>query len=159
MKKLYLLSCATVLFSQTMVLAQQWVKRVNGTGNSMDAITAMAVDKAGNVYVTGYSFSGANDNDYVTIKYNSSGVQQWLARYNGPGSGSDVPASVFVDNSGYVYVTGSSDALPGTYIDNDAATVKYSPQGVQLWVARYAGTLARADAGNAIKVDASGNVY
>ena len=159
MKKLYVLSCATLLFSQTMVSAQQWVKRVNGTGNGVDAITAMVVDKSGNVYVTGYSFSGANDNDYVTIKYNSSGVQQWLARYNGPGNGSDVPTSVFVDNSGYVYVTGSSDALTGAYIDNDAATVKYSAQGVQLWVARYAGALARADAGNAIKVDAAGNVY
>ena len=56
MKKLYFLSCATLLFSTSTIFAQQWVNRVNGTGNGMDAITAMVVDKAGNVYVTGYSF-------------------------------------------------------------------------------------------------------
>ena len=159
MKKLYFLSFLTLLFLPTLLIAQQWVNRVNGTGNGMDAITAMVVDKAGNVYVTGYAFNGTNDNDYVTIKYNTNGVQQWLAKYNGPGNGSDIPASLFVDKSGYVYVTGSSDALIGPFTDIDAATVKYSPQGVQVWVARYAGALGRADAGNAVKADASGNVY
>ena len=159
MKKFYFLTCALLLLAHATVFPQQWVKRVNGTGNNMDAITAMVVDKAGNVYVTGYSFSGANDNDYVTIKYNSSGVQQWLAKYDGPGNGSDKPASIFVDNSGYVYVTGSSDGLTGPFIDIDVATIKYSPQGTQVWAARYAGSLGRADAGNAIKVDAGGNVY
>ncbi len=111
MKKLYFLSFLTLLFLPTFMIAQQWVNRVNGTGNGMDAITAMVVDKAGNVYVTGYAFNGTNDNDYVTIKYNTNGVQQWLTKYNGPGNGNDIPTALFVDKSGYVYVTGSSDAL------------------------------------------------
>jgi uncharacterized delta-60 repeat protein len=159
MKKLLLLHLFAML-SCSFLFAQQWVTRYNGTGNGMDAIRAMVVDKAGNVYVTGYAYNGpASDNDYITIKYNTNGVQQWLAKYNGPGSGSDIPGSIFVDNAGYVYVTGSSDALTGTYIDDDVATIKYSPQGAQVWVARYAGTSARADAGNAVKADAAGNVY
>lgn len=145
--------------NSSIVLYAQWPARYNGTGNGMDAITGMVADDAGNVYVTGYSYSGANDNDYITIKYNTSGVQQWVARYNGPGNGSDVPGSIFVDVSGNVYVTGYSDKLTGYYIDNDAATIKYGPQGVQLWVARYDGGIQRADAGNAIKADGSGNVF
>jgi uncharacterized delta-60 repeat protein len=157
----YILLTFTVIADITAVFSQQqqWVNRVNGKGNGMDAITAMVVDKAGNVYVTGYLYSGANDNDYVTIKYNSAGVQQWRATYNGPGNGSDVPSSVFVDNAGNTYVTGTSDALTGTFIDDDVATVKYNSAGVQQWVARCAGSLGRADAGNAVKADAAGNVY
>src|SRR5437868_1652423 len=145
--------------NSSIVLYAQWPARYNGTGNGMDAISGMVTDGAGNVYVTGYSFSSVNDDDYITIKYNTNGVQQWLARYNGPGSGSDVPTSLFVDNTGNVYVTGYSDKLTGYFIDNDATTIKYSPQGAQLWVARYDGGIQRADAGNAVKTDASGNVF
>src|SRR5215467_3425473 len=102
---------------------------------------------------------GVNSDDYVTIKYNTGGVQQWIARYNGVGSGSDVPASIVVDAAGNVYVTGYSDGLTGNFVDNDATTVKYSPTGVQLWASSYNGPLKRNDAGAAVKVDGTGNVY
>src|SRR5260221_9733919 len=158
MKKILLVVLLSFINSAVLLFAQ-WPARYNGTGNGMDAITGMVADNAGNVYVTGYSFSGANDNDYITIKYNSSGVQQWLARYNGPGNGSDMPTAIFTDGSGNVYVTGHSDKLTGYFIDDDAATIKYNPQGVQQWVARYDGGIQRADAGSDIKTDASGNVF
>jgi hypothetical protein len=135
---------------------QLWTATYNGTGNGMDAITSMVTDNAGNVYVTGYAYSGATSYDFVTIKYNTNGVRQWLAKYNGPGSGADVPNSVFADDGGNVYVTGYSDALTGAYIDNDATTVKYSPTGMQLWVAWYDGGIQRSDAGAMVKADASG---
>jgi uncharacterized delta-60 repeat protein len=159
MKKLYIFSILALLIISTNVLAQQWVVRYNGTGNGIDAIKGMVVDNSGNVYVTGSSNSGANSDDYITIKYNTSGVQQWIARYNGVGSGSDVPASIFVDAGGNVYVTGYSDVLTGGYVDNDATTVKYSPTGTQLWASSYHGPQQRNDAGAAVKVDGSGNVY
>jgi len=119
----------------------------------------MVVDNSGNVYVTGYSYSSSTNNDYVTIKYNTGGSRLWLAKYNGPGSGSDVPNAIFVDKAGNVYVTGYSDALTGNFIDDDATTIKYSAQGTQLWAARYDGAVQRADAGSAVKTDGAGNVY
>ncbi len=139
--------------------SQQWVQTKNGTANFDDAATAVTTDNNGNVYVTGYLTITNHGADYVTIKYNSSGIQQWLKRYNGPGSGDDKPRAIFVDANANVYVTGISDAYPSYGLDNDVATVKYNSQGVQQWVARYDGNIIREDAGNAIKVDASGNVY
>ena len=159
MKKLYIFSGLILFVFSTNVFAQRWIVRYNGTGNAIDAIKGMSVDNSGNVYVTGSSNSGANSDDYITIKYNTSGLQQWIARYNGVGSGSDVPASIFVDATGNVYVTGYSDVLTGGYVDNDVTTVKYSPTGAQLWASSYHGPQQRNDAGAAVKVDANGNVY
>ena len=72
-----------------------------------EASHAIALDGAGNVYVTGRWPNGYPD--YGTIKYNSAGQQQWVARYNGPpGNGPDVATAIALDDSGNVYVTGSS---------------------------------------------------
>ncbi len=159
MKKLYIFPALVFLIITTNVFAQRWTVRYNGTGNSIDAVKGTIVDNSGNVYVTGSSNAGANSDDYITIKYNTNGVQQWIARYNGVGSGSDVPASIFVDAGGNVYVTGYSDVLTGGYVDNDATTVKYSAAGVQLWASSYHGPQQRNDAGCSVKAEGNGNVY
>ncbi len=90
---------------------QQWVQRYNGPANADDAAKSIAVDNSGNVYVTGASEGNgifSNYNDYATIKYNSSGDSVWVQRYNGPVNYEDYANSLAVDNSGNVYVTGSS---------------------------------------------------
>src|SRR6266576_3990501 len=64
---------------------QQWVKRYNGPGNSDDGTNgtnAIAVDSSGNVYVAGWS-AGTENTDYVVIKYNSNGDQQWAQGITG----------------------------------------------------------------------------
>ena len=77
----------------------------------------VALADAGHVFVTGSSFGG----DYVTTKFNSTGLQQWIQYYNGTGNSTDFPSSIAVDKSGNVYVTGSSSG-----IEYDYATIKYS---------------------------------
>src|SRR4029077_10484698 len=57
-----------------------WVAGYNGPGNNIDEAHAIGVDGQGNVYVAGQSF-GSGAFDYATIKYNSAGQQQWVARY------------------------------------------------------------------------------
>jgi len=133
---------------------QQWVARYNGPGNWNDVAHSIALDGSGNVYVTGYSTGTGTNDDYCTIKYNSSGVQQWVARYNGPGNWIDEAYSLAVDGSGNVYVTGYSY---GSGTSSDYCTIKYNSSGVQQWVARYNGP--GYDDANSIAVDGSGNVY
>lgn len=135
---------------------QHWVARYSGPGNDLDFGNAIAVDASGNVYVTGASFDSGTGFDYATIKYDSSGQQQWVARYNGPANADDEAYGIAVDSAGNVYVTGYS---AGSGTGNDYATVKYDSSGQQQWVARYDGPTSANDYANAIAIDASGNVY
>jgi len=132
---------------------QQWAVSYDGPGNGTDFPTAIAMDSSGDLCVTGYSLGSAGDFDCTTIKYNSAGEQQWVARYDGPGNSDDSGEAISVDASNNVYVTGDSFGL-----DNfDYATIKYNPDGEEVWVARYEGPWD--DFAGAISTDRSGNVY
>ncbi|GAG64817.1 unnamed protein product, partial [marine sediment metagenome] len=145
---------ATVKYDSSGV--EQWVARYNGPGNSWDYAYAIALDNSGNIYVTGYSGGSGTYEDYATVKYDSSGVEQWVARYNGPGNDWDRAYAIALDNSGNIYVTGGSRGS-GTYVDY--ATVKYDSSGVEQWVARCNGPGDSLDYAYAIALDNSGNVY
>jgi uncharacterized delta-60 repeat protein len=134
-----------------------WLRKYNGPVNKCDQACAIGLDSAGNVYVTGKSEGAENNFDFLTIKYSPAGVEQWTARYDNPtGNGWDMAYALAVDNSGNVYVTGSSYDLTTYY---DCATVKYNSAGAQQWVQRYSYEGNWSDEGNAITVDAAGNVY
>jgi uncharacterized delta-60 repeat protein len=134
---------------------QQWAALYNGPANLNDLANALSIDASGNVYVTGASQGIGTDFDYATVKYNSTGQQQWVARYVGP-TDDDEAQAVAVDNLGNVCVTGFSYHSSSSY---DYATVKYNSAGQQQWVARYDGPATKTDYAYAIAVDASGSVY
>ena len=134
---------------------EQWSQSYNGTGNYNDAATSIAIDDAKNVYVTGYSYGMGTLNDFATVKYNTNGVQQWIARYNGPGNDNDIITAITVFNN-EIYVTGQSAGSGTAY---DYATIKYNSSGVQQWIARYNGPSNSNDGATAITTDALGNVY
>jgi hypothetical protein len=134
---------------------QQWVARYDGLGNSTDAANDIAVDGQGNVYVTGYSSGATVYYDYATIKYNSLGVQQWAARYNGPADDWDYAVALAVDGQGNVYVTGGSNGS-GNF---DYVTIKYDSNGDSVWVSRYNGPANSSDMAKDLVIDGQGNVY
>jgi len=136
------LFCATIKYNAAG--EQLWVAEYHGGGGA-DEPAAIVVDKAGNVYVTGTT-QICPGSDYLTLKYNSAGQEQWVARYYGPQEHLDAAKAIDVDNSGNVYVTGRSFS--------DYATIKYNAAGQQQWVAREVG-----GEGNAIALDGAGNVY
>jgi YVTN family beta-propeller protein len=134
-----------------------WVRRYTGTeGIGNDFAYAIAIDSADNVYVTGKSWGGPSFNDnYATIKYDSSGTQQWVARYNAMNY-ADAAYAIAVDSEHNAYVTGTSHGRGALH---DYATIKYDVDGQQQWVARYHGPGNADDVSNAIAVDSSGSVY
>lgn len=144
-----------------------WAVRYSGSSaTSNDRGKALSLDAFGNVYVTGRSTGTDGLADFVTIKYNPKGEQQWLARYNGGTSSVDFPNALALDRSGNVVVTGeshgnilSTDVLRSS-CKGDFATVKYSPSGQQIWAAKYNGAANCDDYAPVIAVDRFyGNVY
>ena len=131
-----------------------WTLRYDGPAGGDDFGYGLTVDSSGNVFVTGESSNGAN-NDWATIKYSSAGVPLWTNRYNGPGNGDDYGFGVAVDNGGNVFVAGASTAINGY---SDFATIKYSNGGVPLWTNHYNGPGNREDGGSVVTLDGSGNV-
>jgi uncharacterized delta-60 repeat protein len=132
-----------------------WIARLNGPLNSFCEATATTIDVFGNVYVTGkYCYLGMTS-DYATVKYNSTGAQQWVAQYDGPTESHDVANAFAIDSSGNMYITGISEDS----VNSDYSTVKYNSAGVQQWVARYDGVNGFFTKGAAVTVDASGYVY
>ena len=140
--------------------AEQWVARYDGPnanlGTDQDLARAIAVDASGNIYVTGGSTAGDQVFDYATVKYDATGVEQWVARYDGPASGHSLARAIIVGASGNVYVTGQSGDFSNL---NDYATVKYNSSGVEQWASRYDSQFSGTGAGVAMAVDGAGNVY
>ncbi len=134
----------------------QWKMEYNGTGNGLDEARSVAVDTAGNVYVTGWSNAGAHY-DISTVKYNGAGVQKWAVNFNGATNGLDDGYVVLCDKMGSVYVVGGSDSSATT--GEDYITIKYDTLGVKKWHRRYTFNGLNPDAAYAATLDATGNIY
>ena len=133
-----------------------WVRRYNGVSNGQDWAFDLAIDSAGNVCVTGFSWDGTSKQDYATIKYDPDGSTLWERRYNGPGNYYDFAFALAVDGSGNVYVTGIGAA---NVSNTDYTTIKYSPEGDSLWTRSYKGPGDNSDEAYAVAIDNAGNVY
>lgn len=132
--------------------SQQWAMTYNGstTMDILDKAVGVKLDGAGNVYVTGRSYG--NGDDIVTIKYNSSGVQQWESRYD---SGWDERATAMaVDSAGNSYIAGLTYRGGAPSI----LALKYDTNGTQLWATDYSGSTSET-LPSAVAIDGSGNVY
>jgi hypothetical protein len=143
--------------------ALMWEKRYSGPSNSDNFMTALVLDRGGNVIVTGSSTgrSAATSDpseDFYTVKYAAAdGTVLWDRHYNGPGDRRDSPHAVTVDSSGNVFVTGTSQNGGSPY-NHMFYTAKYAAaDGALLWEKRYNGPAKVHDVPQAITVDAFGN--
>jgi hypothetical protein len=135
---------------------QLWTARYNGQADQADYARAIAVDKEGNVYVTGESESSRTGTDFATVKYDNNGNQLWVARYDGPAHLDDGGWAIALDGAGGVIVTGPC-VSSGT--DVDYATIKYNAEGEVVWVALYEGPAGHTDVPRDVGIDGAGNVY
>jgi Beta-propeller repeat len=148
--------CTTIKYDAAGV--QQWVQIYNGEASGTDYGNSIAVDGSGNAYVTGGSDGTATNRDYLTIKYNSSGQQQWAFTYSSAGNNVDEGRSVGVDGAGNVYVTGVLAFSEGGTSD-DWGTIKYNSSGAEQWVQIYDGPAHIADEAFSIAVNTDGDSY
>ncbi len=119
----YSFGSAGLLASATVKYASDGTPLWNNFFGAMDSSEALAVDKQGDLYVGGSRPGPGGGKDYVVVKFASNGVSLWEDDYNGPGDLHDSLSAIAVDDTGNVYVTGTSQS-PG---ESDYATVKFSP--------------------------------
>src|SRR5439155_8897823 len=147
----------------------------------------IAVDAAGNAYVTGYtkwidfpvtlgayqtSFGGGNNTyrtspDAFVAKINASGTALVYATYLG-GTGGDLGYAIAVDGNGSAYVTGfttsadfpvTPDAFQTSGGGGSAFVTKLNPTGSALVYSTFYGTRSAHTFGYGIAVDSSGRAY
>ncbi|NOS86869.1 MAG: hypothetical protein HOP31_17180, partial [Ignavibacteria bacterium] len=121
--------------------------------NGVEVLNKIKVDNNFNLYATGRSINGK----LLTVKYDSTGSQQWMVIYEGPGPAGGSATDMGIDNFGNIIITGYSNAIgTGTY---DYVTVKYNTFGDSLWVKRYNGNQNNNDEAYSLVLDNLNNTY
>jgi hypothetical protein len=99
-----------------------WTNRYEGVYD--DAVNALAADRSGNVFVTGYRTDACTLRfDCLTVAFSSGGIPLWSDIYNGAGDNDDSGNAIATDGSGNVFVTGYSRGTNGLA---DPLAIKYS---------------------------------
>ena len=115
--------------------AEVWSKTYfnpNGTGSDYSDKTI--IDNQGNTYIACATRTQNTSDDIMVLKYNSAGLLQWSKTYNYSYNGTEQPNDICLDNSGNIYVTGTSTRTQGGYYD--CVLLKFDPNGNILWVKR-----------------------
>ncbi|MBP3982176.1 SBBP repeat-containing protein [Acidovorax sp. JG5] len=103
--------------------SRQWIHQwgSGGDGANRDASNGVAVDAAGNAYMTGYipfNYAGTTpggSGDAFAAKYDSNGNQVWFSRFKGMGNDQSNAIAVAGDGN-TIYLTGRTNSdfdLPG----------------------------------------------
>jgi hypothetical protein len=140
---------------------RQWVAQFAGPSDESFPPCGLALDAQGNIYVAGNrSGNGSWANDYIVIKYNPAGVQQWYARYDCPEPVSDERAEgLAVDADGNVVVTGTVFLPQGSNAPCQYLTVKYNSSGILQWTGRDNPNWPGANYAFGLALDNNRNVY
>lgn len=134
---------------------QVWASFYNGSTNGIDEGRSIAVNAAGDVFICGYTSDSSFYFNTLTVKYNSSGAQQWAMIYAGASGGNDELMELKIDASSNVYVVGNTEGVSANY---DFLTIKYNSAGAQQWLQTFDGPSASGDYGKAITLDQNNNV-
>ena len=155
-----------------------WATYYGGSG--YDYSEGLVVDKSSNIYIGGYtqSFSGIatkgafltkhnntkNSYDGCLVKFDSSGSLKWGTYYGN--AGNEEVYNLALDDSGNVYITGSSGACTGISTPDAYQTTCHGGQNA--FIAKFNGNGKRGygtffgsgtESGSAISLDHFGNVY
>jgi hypothetical protein len=145
---------------------KHWINQLGSSYAEMG--NGIAVDTLDNIYVTGYTQGGLDDNtssspnsDLFLIKYNSSGGIQWTKQMRT--SSGEMGKAITIDSSDNIYVTGlTSGALDnnsqsGNVFDHDFFLVKYNSNGTKQWTQQLGSS--ENDFGRGVAVDSYNNLY
>jgi hypothetical protein len=122
----------------------------------------LAIDVNGDIIVAGFSTTADELEYYYTIKYSAEGELLWKKNYihqalsdpDDPGSNlmdvNATAASMALDSTGNCYITGIFDSWSPYAC---AGTIKYSPEGDQMWTKSYKSGIDMTKASHVLVLD------
>ena len=134
--------------------ATLWTRTYAGAAGDYDQALGIAVDSNGDVLVTG-SETTATSADAWVRRYDMDGGTIWTRAYSGAQGLGAQGASIAVDGSGDILVTGAELSAAGVV---DIFVRKYDSGGTDLWTETHGGAGNDIDISYDIATDASGNV-
>jgi hypothetical protein len=139
--------------------SRAWLRTYDGATHGNDEGDAVVCDRAGNVYVGGFTDTATHGSDFLLIKYDAAGHRKWVRTFNGGANGNDAIEALALDAKSNVYAAGSSVEI-GINITTDATLVKWTPAGKRAWVRTYDGPANRQDAFHDLVIDkVRGRIY
>jgi uncharacterized delta-60 repeat protein len=108
------------------------------------------------LYAAGYSAGSGTDYDFTVVSLADSGVERWVYRYDGPGSGRDEANSIILGSDDNLYAAGYS---VGSGTDYDFTVVSLTDSGSERWVYRYNGPASTKDVARSVVMGPDGNLY
>jgi hypothetical protein len=139
---------------------QQWMRTFDNSTDDKHVV-AILVDKAGNSYLCGYGYiTGTSTSiDYIVMKYDNAGNQQWVKNWDGGYSAWDFITCATFDPAGNIIVAGYCNNNGGP-TGEDIGIVKYSTSGTQIWSYVYNNTAINGDErAMSVASDPAGNVF
>lgn len=135
-----------------------WGFVFDGSDHAADEVTAMAIDAAGNLIVTGISKGDNTSEDFLTIKLTTTGDTLWTKRYDFTGE-YDQPNAIAVGPDNRIVVAGLSDGDPGSGENDDYLILNYNTDGVLLWANRFNGLGDAIDRATSVAVNTTGKIF
>ena len=141
--------------------SREWIMDL-GISDKESGIS-MTFDSSDNVYITGYTRNGLEDNknsgDFtvILVKYNSSGTREWIKKLGK--SEVEYGARLIVDSSDNIYVTGFTSELESDneFGPRNTLMAKYDTSGNREWTKVLGSTLN--DFAWDVTVDSKDNIF
>jgi hypothetical protein len=133
-----------------------WSTTYSGAAGSHDAGKDITMDGSGNLYVTGASYNSSFNADYLVLKYNSSGTQQWVNTWDYTGA-DDGGYKIAISGTNVNVSGGVTTTTPGAY---KMSTIKLtqSTGSITATSTSTAVTTSSVEAVTDMAPDGSGNV-
>ena len=123
-------------------------------GINSDIARDLVLDTSNNIYIGGFTESfGAGSSDILSIKFDSSGIQQWNKTWGGVDY--EECFGIKIDSSNNTYLTGQVNSFNA--ITTNAFILKYNDTGVEEWYKTWDGE--SKDECQKLAFDSIGNYY
>jgi len=134
-----------------------WLDLVDGTAGTQDYGYEIELDPFGDIVVAGRSNGTGTGTDILLMKYNESGDTLWTRRFDGTGNFTDWPLDMAVDQTGGIYIAGTSYGSVSNKMD--FILLKYDTSGALVWDKRIDSGGNPGSEARAVTVNVDGSVY